>query len=71
MAHYKSNRRSTTAELRLKDVLPSDSKPHTDITDLLFKSLMEKLGVTSLKTYPQELRIAIAICVAVCAAVGG
>ena len=71
MAHYKSNQRSTTTKLRLKDVLPIDPRPHTDITDLLFKSLMEKLGVTSLKTYLQQLRIAIAICVVVCAAVGG
>ena len=71
MAHYKSNRRSTTTKLRLKDVLPIGPKPHTDTTDLLFKSLMARLGVTNLKTYLQQLRIAIAVCVVVCAAVGG
>lgn len=71
MAHYKSNQRSTSAKLRIKDVLPIDPKPHTDITDFLFKSLMAKLGVTNLKTYLQQLRVAIAICVVACTAAGG
>ena len=71
MAYYKSNQRSTAAKIRIKDVLPIDPRPHTDITDFLFKSLMAKLGVTNLKTYLQQLRVAIAICVVVCAAARG
>jgi hypothetical protein len=55
---------------RLSQVLPIWSQANTAAATLLFQELLEKLGVTDVRSYFQHWRIPIVIGVVVCACMG-
>jgi hypothetical protein len=76
MAYRKSNSRSSIgnrsgkSSFRVSDYVPTWSQSNTDAVTLIFKELMEKIGVTDLKSYFERLMLPIALCVVVGAVYG-
>ena len=65
---YRKSR--SPAKFRLLDAVPTWGQAQTDTTNLLFKMLMEKLGVTDVPSYFRRLWFWIAACVVLVALFG-
>ncbi len=67
---YRSPKKSTAPKSPLSQALPIWTSANTDAANLFFLSLIEKLGITDVRSYFQKLRLPIVICIVVLAWVG-
>jgi hypothetical protein len=67
---YRSPKKSTAQKPHLSQALPVWTSANTDAANLFFLSLIEKLGITDVRSYFQKLRIPIVIFIVVLAWVG-
>ena len=69
---FRSPRKSSKKPIgrKLLQVLPIWTPANTAVATLFFKDVLEKLGITDVRSYFQKWRIPIAISIVVCAWVG-
>jgi hypothetical protein len=69
---FRSPRKSSSksAWKKVSQVLPIWTPANTAVANLFFKDVLEKLGITDIRSYFQKWRIPIAISIVVCAWVG-
>ena len=68
MSKRSSYRRSAGGRLRPSEYLPIwTAAEHSKTANLVFVALLQRLGVTDIRSYFHKLRIPVAFCVVVCA----
>ncbi len=63
-------RKSSWRQVKPSQVLPIWTTTHSNAATLVVQELFARIGVTDIRTYFQQLRVAIVICVIVCACIG-
>jgi hypothetical protein len=67
---YRSPKRSSGRQLKPSQVLPIWTPANTNAANIVVKELLAHLGITDLRTYFHQLRVAIAICAIAGACIG-
>ena len=67
---YRSSKRSSWRNLKPSQVLPIWTTTHNDTANIVVTEMFARIGVTDVRSYFQQLRVAIVICVVVGACMG-